>query len=265
VSQDSAVGFSYSLRTGRSGDRLPVRARFFRNRPYRPWNPPSLLWLLGLPPGGKVAGAWRWPPTPSSAEVKDTVELYLYASSGHSWPIIGRTLHVLYLLVFLQDRLKNPPVSLRSDNNNGYLYEDLLMRLIQKVSTVSLKKKSSKVLYKILLLTDSTIIKIFFHIFAAIFETLIVAGHKFFCTFLIECGRLRCDMIWYTCVCLTAIELTPGGRSTSHILLTNNTHIERKENNTGNEDWLLQAVPRLCELYPGICLTAEEKARKTLS
>jgi hypothetical protein len=25
------------------------------------------------------------------------------------------------------------------------------------------------------------------------------------------------------------------------------------------------AVPRLCELYPGICLTTEEKARKNLS
>jgi len=25
------------------------------------------------------------------------------------------------------------------------------------------------------------------------------------------------------------------------------------------------AVPRLCEFYPGICLTAEEKARKNLS
>ena len=24
-------------------------------------------------------------------------------------------------------------------------------------------------------------------------------------------------------------------------------------------------MPRLCQLYPGICLTAEEKARKTLS
>jgi hypothetical protein len=26
----------------------------------------------------------------------------------------------------------------------------------------------------------------------------------------------------------------------------------------------VRAVPRLCELYPGICLTAEEKARKNL-
>jgi hypothetical protein len=27
----------------------------------------------------------------------------------------------------------------------------------------------------------------------------------------------------------------------------------------------VQAVPRLCELYPGICLTNEEKARKNFS
>ena len=27
----------------------------------------------------------------------------------------------------------------------------------------------------------------------------------------------------------------------------------------------MRAVPRLCELYPGICLTTEEKARKYLS
>jgi hypothetical protein len=26
----------------------------------------------------------------------------------------------------------------------------------------------------------------------------------------------------------------------------------------------MRAVPRLCELYPGICLTTEEKARKNL-
>jgi len=27
----------------------------------------------------------------------------------------------------------------------------------------------------------------------------------------------------------------------------------------------VQTVPRVCELYPGICLTTEEKARKTLN
>jgi len=52
-------------------------------------------------------------------------------------------------------------------------------------------KKSIKVSYKILLLSDSTFFKLFFHIFAAIIEALIVAGQKFLYTLLIECGRLR--------------------------------------------------------------------------
>jgi hypothetical protein len=35
--------------------------------------------------------------------------------------------------------------------------------------------------------------------------------------------------------------------------------IQRKEN------WEVRALPRLCGLYPGICLTTEEKARTNLS
>jgi hypothetical protein len=35
--------------------------------------------------------------------------------------------------------------------------------------------------------------------------------------------------------------------------------------NTNNKFGRVLAVPSLCELYPGICLTTEEKARKTLS
>jgi hypothetical protein len=35
-------------------------------------------------PGGKVAGAWRWPP-PYSAEVKEWVELYLHSPNTPSW------------------------------------------------------------------------------------------------------------------------------------------------------------------------------------
>ena len=31
------------------------------------------------------------------------------------------------------------------------------------------------------------------------------------------------------------------------------------------EEWKSAAVPRLCEFYPGICLTTEEKARENLS
>ena len=56
----------------------------------------------------------------------------------------------------------------------------------------AVKKKSSKVSHKILLLSDSTLFKLFFHIFAAIIKALIVAGHKFLYTLLIECSSLRC-------------------------------------------------------------------------
>jgi len=52
---------------------------------------PPIQWVPGLS-RGKVAGAWRWPPTPSSARVKERAELYLYAPSGPSWPVIGWTL-----------------------------------------------------------------------------------------------------------------------------------------------------------------------------
>ena len=40
--------------------------------------------------------AWPWPPTPTSAEVKERVELYLYYPTGHSW----RLLVSIYLLRF---------------------------------------------------------------------------------------------------------------------------------------------------------------------
>ena len=53
-------------------------------------------------------------------------------------------------------------------------------------------KESSMVSYKILLLSDSIFFKLFFHIFAAIIEALIVAGHMVLYTLLTEWGRLRC-------------------------------------------------------------------------
>jgi len=56
-----------------------------------PTQPPKQR-VKGLFPGGKAAGAWRWPLTPYSAEVKERVELYLYATSGPSWSMIRWTL-----------------------------------------------------------------------------------------------------------------------------------------------------------------------------
>jgi len=38
----------------------------------------------GVFPEGKVAGAWCLPPTTSSGEVKERVDLYLYSLSGPS-------------------------------------------------------------------------------------------------------------------------------------------------------------------------------------
>ena len=37
----------------------------------------------------KAPGAWLWPPTPSTTEVKERVELYLYSPPGPSWPLLG--------------------------------------------------------------------------------------------------------------------------------------------------------------------------------
>ena len=55
-----------NIRAGRPGDRIPEGARFFRNRPDRPWRPiqPPIQWVAGLFLGDKAAGAWCYPLTP---------------------------------------------------------------------------------------------------------------------------------------------------------------------------------------------------------
>jgi len=81
---------SDSLRGGRSGDRIPVGGEIFRTRPDRPWGPPTLLYNgYRVFSGGNAAGTWRWTPTPSSAGVKERIELYLYSAFGLSWPVLG--------------------------------------------------------------------------------------------------------------------------------------------------------------------------------
>jgi len=50
----------------------PGRCKIFRNRSGRPGYHRVIHGVI-------AAGTWRWPPTPSSAEVKETVELYLYS------------------------------------------------------------------------------------------------------------------------------------------------------------------------------------------
>jgi len=47
-------------------------------------------------PRRKAAGAWRWPSTSTSAEVKERVELFLYSPSGPSCPVIMWTVLYFY-------------------------------------------------------------------------------------------------------------------------------------------------------------------------
>jgi len=52
----------------------------FSTHPDRPWRPTNLLynryWVF---PRGKEAGTWGLPLTPSSVEVEERAELYIYA------------------------------------------------------------------------------------------------------------------------------------------------------------------------------------------
>jgi hypothetical protein len=67
---------------------------------------------------------------------------------------------------------------------------------------------------------------------------------------------------------LTAIGLPPGGSSTVHIYtqtVHRTTQSTQTVHRTTQQLGRVQAGPRLCKLYPDICLTTEEKARKNLS
>ena len=78
--QCSCVGYNDLLLAERSGDRIPVGGEIFCTRPDGSWRQSSLLYNgYRLFPEGKAAGAWRRPPTPSGAKVKERVGLYLYS------------------------------------------------------------------------------------------------------------------------------------------------------------------------------------------
>jgi len=52
-------------------------------------HPASYTIGTGSFPGVKLSGRGVHHPPPSSAEVKEIVELYLYSPSGPSWPVLG--------------------------------------------------------------------------------------------------------------------------------------------------------------------------------
>ena len=66
-------------------------ARFSAPVQTRPWGPPGLLYngyRVSLP-GVKRPGRGVDHPPPSSVEVNERVELYLYSPTGSSWSILG--------------------------------------------------------------------------------------------------------------------------------------------------------------------------------
>ena len=46
---------------------------------------------------GKAVGSWLRKHAPSSVEVKESVQLYLYSPSGISWLVLGELYLYLYL------------------------------------------------------------------------------------------------------------------------------------------------------------------------
>ena len=71
----------------------PGGGEIFSTRSDRPWGPPSLLYNgYRVIPGGKAAGAWRWPPTPQLApRLKKDHSYTSTPTSGPSWPVLGWT------------------------------------------------------------------------------------------------------------------------------------------------------------------------------
>ena len=104
--------YSDSLRTGRSGDRIPVGARF--SAPVQTVlgaYPASCTMGTGSFPGVKRPGRGVDHPPPSKCRGLERVGLYLYSPSELSWTVIGGT----YVRRFITDIL------LRTYNCNSWV------------------------------------------------------------------------------------------------------------------------------------------------
>ena len=94
VGRDCSVGIATCY--GLDGPGM-IESRWGRDFPYpsrRVLRPTQTLiqWVPGLLAGSKAAGRGVDHPHPSSAEVKERVELYHYSPSVSSWLVLGRTL-----------------------------------------------------------------------------------------------------------------------------------------------------------------------------
>ena len=94
MGRDSSVGIA--TRYGLDGPGIEYRwgGEIFRIRPDRPRGPTQspIQCVPCLSRGVKRPGRGVDHPLPSSAEVKERVELYLYSPSVRSWPVLERPL-----------------------------------------------------------------------------------------------------------------------------------------------------------------------------
>jgi hypothetical protein len=82
--------YSDWLQAGRSGDRIPVERRFSAPGQTGPGaHPSSYTMATGSFPGVKRPRRGVDHPSPSSADVTERVELYLYSHSRLSQPFLG--------------------------------------------------------------------------------------------------------------------------------------------------------------------------------
>ena len=90
MGRGSSVSIATELRAGRSGERIPVTARFSAPVQTAPEpHPASYTMGTGSFPGVKRPGRDVDHPPPSRARDEGRVELYICSPSGPSWPVVG--------------------------------------------------------------------------------------------------------------------------------------------------------------------------------
>jgi hypothetical protein len=70
-------------------------------------------WILGLFQGKKELRRGVNHPLPSSAQVKEKVELYLYLPSGDLWSILSQSLPFLFFILFVTQAVKKVKVKVK--------------------------------------------------------------------------------------------------------------------------------------------------------
>ena len=92
MGRDSLVDIAITLRAGRSGDRIPVVARFSSPVQIGPGaHPASCTMGTGSFQEVKRPGRGAEHLPPSKRRGHERVGLYLYSPSGPQWPVIGST------------------------------------------------------------------------------------------------------------------------------------------------------------------------------